>query len=61
VRSFHKVKLPLNAVKPHLYPVQPAMNTSLPFFDIGDANLEIANVVDDTIDFLVYALQVNER
>jgi hypothetical protein len=53
MQRFDKIETPLDPVQLRLRPIQPAMDASLPFFEVRDANLKIAPVIDHTINFFV--------
>jgi hypothetical protein len=50
-----EIETPLDAIQPHLYPVQSALDTSLPFVKVRHAKLDVAHIIDHAISFLVDA------
>jgi hypothetical protein len=53
--QFDEIETPLDAIQPRLYPVQSALDTSLPFFKVRHAKLDVVHVIAHAISFLADA------
>src|SRR5579875_2593303 len=61
MRRFDEIETPLDTVQTCLYPIQPAMDASLPFFAIRDANLNIARLINHPVNFFANTPQIDEN
>jgi hypothetical protein len=50
-----EIETPLDAIQPRLYRVESALDTSLPFFEIRRAKLDVAHGIVHAINFFVDA------
>lgn len=57
----HQIEPPLDAFDALLQTIQPAIDAVKTLFNAGDANLQVGQVFDHAIDFLVDAAKIDQN